>query len=145
MSRLFANHADRMKFAAALSIAAALMISATPRLRAQEVAVAEVDGKVTDPTGAAIAGATVTVKNLDTGYTRLVNAGANGLYIAPDLPIGTYAVSSQSQGFAPLTQTGIHLGPGSDTVIDEQLKPGSTATEVQVTGESWARCRISSE
>lgn len=45
-------------------------------------------------------------------------------------------MSSQSQGFAPLTQTGVHLGPGNDTIIDEQLQPGSTATEVQVTGDA---------
>ncbi len=121
-----------------LTVAATLLasIASTPVWPQSQSINGTIRGLVSDPTGAAIAGATVTVKNLDTGYTRLVNADANGLYIAPDLPIGSYSVSSQSQGFAPLTQTGIHLGPGSSAVIDEQLKPGSTATEVQVTGDA---------
>jgi hypothetical protein len=121
-----------------LTLAAPLLASflSTPVWAQSQSINGTIRGLVSDPTGAAIAGATVTVKNLDTGYTRLVNADANGLYIAPDLPIGTYSVSSQSQGFAPLIQTGIHLGPGSSAVIDEQLKPGSTATEVQVTGDA---------
>ena len=42
-------------------------------------------GEVSDSTGAPIAGATVTVRNLDTGYTRTITSTADGLYIAPDL------------------------------------------------------------
>jgi hypothetical protein len=93
-------------------------------------------GTVSDVTGAPIAGAAVTLKNLDTGYTRSVVAGAEGVYIAPDLPIGTYSVSAQAGGFAPLTETGIRLGAGNDISVNEQLKAGSVATEVEVTGEA---------
>jgi len=93
-------------------------------------------GEVSDSTGAPIAGATVTLRNLDTGYTRTITSGPDGLYIAPDLPVGTYSVSAQSTGFAPLTQTGIRLVAGSETVINEDLKAGSVATEVEVTSEA---------
>lgn len=93
-------------------------------------------GSITDSTGAPIAGANVTVKNLDTGYTRQVTAGGDGLYIVPDLPTGTYSVSSEASGFAPLTQTGIHLAAGNEIVIDEALKAGSVATQVEVSAEA---------
>ena len=93
-------------------------------------------GLVSDPTGAPVAGATVTVRNLDTGFTRTVTASSEGLYIAPDLPVGTYSVNAQAQGFAPLTQTGIHLVAGSDIVIDKTLKTGSVATSIEVTTDA---------
>lgn len=93
-------------------------------------------GSVDDTTGAPIAGATVTIKNLDTGYTRQVTAGSDGLYVAPDLATGTYSVGAEAPGFAPLTQTGIHLVAGSEIVIDEQLKTGSVATQIEVTADA---------
>ena len=120
------------------ALAAALLVpTASSPVWAQSQSInGTIRGLISDSTGAAIAGATVSVKNLDTGYTRIVTSAADGLYIAPDLPIGSYSVSAQSPGFAPLTQTGVHLGPGNDTIIDEQLRPGSTATEVQVAGDA---------
>jgi len=93
-------------------------------------------GLIADPTGAPIAGATVTVRNLDTGFARVVTSGSDGLYITPDLPVGTYSVSAQASGFAVLTQTGIRIEPGSETVINESLKTGSVATTVEVTTET---------
>ena len=50
-------------------------------------------GTVTDSSGAAIAGATVNIKNLDTGLTRTVNTSAHGSYAVPELPIGNYRVT----------------------------------------------------
>ncbi len=93
-------------------------------------------GIVTDPSGAPIAGVAVTLKNLDTGYTRKVATDAQGLYVAPALPIGTYSVSSSAATFSPLTQTGIHLAAGTDAEIDQHLSIGSVATEVQVTSDA---------
>lgn len=93
-------------------------------------------GVITDNTGAPIAGAAVTIKNIDTGYVRELKTDEAGLYVAVALPIGTYAVSAASKGFAPLTQTGIHLSASSDVNVDERLSPGSVATEIQVTGDA---------
>jgi len=120
------------------ALAAALIASsAGGRMWAQSQSInGTIRGLVADATGAPIAGATVTVRNLDTGYTRVVTSGADGLYIAPDLPVGTYSVNATAQGFAALTQTGIRLTAGSETVIDESLKTGSVATQVEVTTET---------
>jgi hypothetical protein len=93
-------------------------------------------GIVTDATGTPIAGASVTIRNIDTGYVREVKTDDAGLYLAPALPIGTYSVMSSFTGFAPLTQTGIHLSAGTDLNVDERLIIGSVATEIKVTDDA---------
>ena len=95
-----------------------------------------VRGFVTDASGAAIANATITVTNLNTGFKRQVQSSDSGEYIAASLPIGTYSVAAQASGFATITQTGIHLDAGTTATVDESLKPGSVATEVQVTSDA---------
>ena len=93
-------------------------------------------GTITDPSNAPIGGVTVTVKNLDTGFTRQATTSADGVYLAPNLPIGTYSVSTAANGFAPFSQTGIHLDAGTDATVDQQLRVGSVATEIQVASDA---------
>ena len=93
-------------------------------------------GVITDPTGAPVAGVTVTVKNLDTGFTRQVVTAGDGVYLAPNLPIGNYSVATSASGFAPYTQSGIHLDAGADATVNQALKIGGVATEVQVTADA---------
>jgi len=66
-------------------------------------------GTVTDSGGLAIAGATVTVKNLDTGLVRTVSTGEEGSYAAPELPIGNYSVTVEKAGFKSGVVTGIRV------------------------------------
>src|SRR5919204_4096250 len=47
-------------------------------------------GRATDPTGAAVVGASVTVRNLETAFTRSVQTNDEGYYVIPNLPLGTY-------------------------------------------------------
>lgn len=118
-------------------LAAGLLASTSlPSLGQSQSINGTIRGLISDPSGAAIAGATVTVKNLDTGYTRTVSSGADGLYVVPDLPVGAYSVGSTSSGFAPLTKSGIHLTAGAEVVIDESLQTGSVATQVEVTTDT---------
>jgi hypothetical protein len=70
------NQVCRTKFLAAFSLAAILMFSAVPGAKAQEVAVAEVDGHVTDPSGASIAGATVKMTEADKQIVHRAEAPA---------------------------------------------------------------------
>lgn len=93
-------------------------------------------GKVTDATGTPVPNAAVTVKNAETGYTRDLVTDSDGSYLAPDLPLGTYSVTTISSSFAPFIQRGIHLDAGSSLTVDESLKVGSVVTEVQVTGDA---------
>jgi hypothetical protein len=93
-------------------------------------------GQIIDPSGAPVADATVIVKNIDTGFTRTITTEGKGIYIAPNLPIGTYSVSTTSSSFAPYVQSGIHLNAGDDLTVNEPLKAGSVTTEVQVIAEA---------
>jgi hypothetical protein len=93
-------------------------------------------GVVTEASGAVIVGAQITVKNLDTGFTRHVTTGNDGVYVVANLTLGTYSVSTQSAGFAPLTQSGVHLLAGQDATVDILLRPGSVATQVEVSADA---------
>lgn len=122
----------------ALGFAFTVGIAAHPgRILAQQQSInGSIRGTITDPSGAPVAGVTITVKNLATGFTREVATDGDGVYLAPNLPIGTYSISSNATGFAPITQSGVHLSAGTDATIDQQLKVGSVATEVEVTADA---------
>ena len=64
-------------------------------------------GTVTDPSGAVVAGAKVTVKNLGTGLERTTETSADGSYALPELPIGTYTVTVVLAGFQTFETTGV--------------------------------------
>lgn len=95
-----------------------------------------IHGRITDPTGAPVPNVAVVVENSDTGYRRELTTDNDGNYLAPNLPLGTYSVSANSSSFAPYVQRGIHVDAGSDLTVDESLKLGSVATEVQVSSDA---------
>lgn len=127
-----------MKFTRLLASAIfLLLVASTPLAWGQSQSInGTIRGTVTDASGAPIPDASVTVRNLDTGYTRELKTDASGAYLAPNLPIGTYSVSASGGSFAPLTQKGIHVSAGSDLTVDESLKIGSLSTEVLVTSDA---------
>lgn len=115
--------------------AAAVVVSPAAFSQSQSIN-GTIRGQITDPTGAPVPNTAVVVRNIDTGYVRELTADSEGRYVAPNLPIGTYSVQATSPSFAPLTQTGIHVGAGTDSTLDEVLKAGDVATEVTVTSEA---------
>ncbi|HLY60974.1 MAG TPA: carboxypeptidase-like regulatory domain-containing protein [Terriglobia bacterium] len=90
-------------------------------------------GSVTDATGAAIAGVTVTAAEKDTGFTRSASTNQDGLYEIPLLPPGHYALSASKTGFKTYT-TGlpIELLVDQHLRIDIQLEVGNQAQTVEV-------------
>ncbi|HXM99722.1 MAG TPA: carboxypeptidase regulatory-like domain-containing protein [Candidatus Dormibacteraeota bacterium] len=93
-------------------------------------------GTVTDTSGAAVAGATVTVKNADTGLTRTVITADDGSYSAPELPIGNYNVEVERQGFKLGTVTGIRVEVSSERRADITLQAGQLAQRIEVSADS---------
>lgn len=92
-------------------------------------------GTVTDSSGAAVPGANVTVKNVDTGLTRTVTTTDDGSYSAPELPIGNYSVTAEKAGFKTGVVTGARVEVSSERRVDFILQPGELAQKVEVVGE----------
>ena len=92
-------------------------------------------GSVTDSSGAAVPGATVTVKNVDTGLTRTVTTSEDGSYAAPELPIGIYSATVEKAGFKSGVVTGLKVEVSSERRVDFTLQPGQLAQTVEVRSE----------
>ena len=90
-------------------------------------------GHVTDATGGAVPNAKVTVVNNGTGFTRAGDTNEEGLYVIPNLPLGTYTVTIQKEGFSAEKHTNIQLDAGTEAAIDSQLKVGTVDTQIEVT------------
>jgi Carboxypeptidase regulatory-like domain len=97
---------------------------------------ASISGTVTDPSGAVVAGATVTATNVDTGVATTLTTNAQGFYSFQSLPLGNYTISVQQSGFKGYAQTGLVLDVNSALVIDVQLQVGSTAEKVEVSADA---------
>ena len=96
---------------------------------------ADIVGRVTDTSGAVLPGATVTLENVGTRDLRTTVTSDTGDYLFTLLPIGTYTVKIEMQGFQ--TQTArVVLTSGDRTRIDGRLSVGSVSESVMVTGES---------
>ena len=91
-------------------------------------------GTVTDPSGAAIPNATVTVASVDTGFKRVLVTNSAGAYTAAALVPGTYSVAAEASGFQRLVQTDVTLTVGQTLRVDMALKVGQTTQEVTVRG-----------
>src|SRR5947209_16678898 len=92
-------------------------------------------GTVTDPSGAVIGGAKVTVKNTGTGLERSTQTSADGSYSLPELPIGTYNVTVTQMGFQTFVATGVTVDVATERRVDAALKTGEVATKVEVTAD----------
>ncbi len=93
---------------------------------------ANLSGRVTDPSGAAIAGATVTAKDTDTGISRTTLTSQTGQYELFELPVGHYEVRASKDGFADKVRAGIVLVVGQDATGDLALGLGQLKQQVNV-------------
>ncbi len=101
-----------------------------------QVTSGNISGTVQDETGAVVPGASVTVRNSETGTSRNVTTDGRGRYRASSLPLGMYEVRAEQAGFQSAARTGIELTLGREAVVDFSLKVGSVAETLQVTGEA---------
>ena len=97
-----------------------------------------ISGSASDATGALIPGASVTVRNVDTGLTRELVSDEQGRYSAPNLPVGSYEVQISLPGFRTEIRKGIELSVGQQLVLNVTLQVGQVAETVEVTGEAAA-------
>jgi hypothetical protein len=97
---------------------------------------ATLTGRVVDEQSAALPGATVTAKNVETGFSRAVETDGEGVYRISALPVGTYDVTTELSGFGKTERKGVVLSVGQTISIDLQLRLAGLQESVTVTGES---------
>ncbi|MBI4442064.1 MAG: TonB-dependent receptor [Acidobacteria bacterium] len=95
-----------------------------------------ITGTVSDSTGAVIPGASVTVRNVETGFTRALTTDERGRFAAPQLPVGNYEVTTSSAGFQSSVRRGITLTVGAEAVVNFSMSLGAVAESIEVTGEA---------
>ena len=92
-----------------------------------------ITGKVSDPSGAAVAGAAVTAKDVDRGTVWPTKTNDEGIYNLPRLPIGRYEVRVEANGFQTALRPAFNLDLNQTARIDIPLTIGSVASTVEVT------------
>ena len=97
---------------------------------------ARLSGTVVDPSGLALAGATVTVQNELTAYKQGTTTSSSGEYLFPVLPVGNYQITVTMTGFAPYTQKGITLQVDKSVTLPVQMKLGTVGQQVTVTADA---------
>src|SRR5438874_6975294 len=110
-----------------------LFFSAASLAHAQN---AQITGAIKDQSGAVIPGATVTARNVETGFARVGVSDGAGEYRLPSLPPGRYAVATELSGFSTETRPDIVLIIDQTAIINFALKPAALSETVTVTGES---------
>ena len=93
-------------------------------------------GSVTDPTGAAISGATVTIAGADNGFQRSVKTDESGRFNFPQLMPGVYSVTAEADGFATQRNNSVSAGLGQRQTVDFRLSIASASEAVLVTDQA---------
>ena len=92
-----------------------------------------IQGVVRDASEAVVAGASVTVANLDTGFRRALTSNDQGFYTAPSLPVGRYKIIAAKPGFANAEVPEIKLDVTQTARVDFTLRTGAVTESVEVT------------
>jgi hypothetical protein len=95
-----------------------------------------ISGTVTDQSGAAIPGASVAIKNLQTDITRNLITNETGRYEAGALPVGTYEVTASLSGFQTVVRSGISITVGRNAVVDIPLRVGTVNEAITITADA---------
>lgn len=91
-----------------------------------------ISGTVEDVSGAALPGAAVAVRNVETSAVRLVTSGPDGRFFAPSIPVGQYAIAVSHDGFETQKRNGIGLAIGQTLDLTFQLAVGAVEQQVIV-------------
>ena len=126
-----------------VSVVAGLLLVAAASLSAQTFR-GTILGTVTDPTGAVVSGARVTVKNTGTGLERSTTTSGDGSYTLSELPIGTYNVTVTMTGFETFVATGVTVESSAERRVDAAMKAGQVSTRVEVLGDQLPQVETTS-
>ncbi len=130
-----------MKQALLVAVAACLAISAA---FAQSTS-GTITGTVKDPSGAVVVGAKVRIEGIGNGINRTMTSLAEGEFVAPNLPPGSYNVQVAAEGFKTTTQSGITLSPGDRISVGEIILQVGAATEAVTVSADAGELQLKSE
>ncbi|HWQ33194.1 MAG TPA: carboxypeptidase regulatory-like domain-containing protein [Blastocatellia bacterium] len=125
-----------MKSSLRLILTALLVLVFSSSLTLAQAVSGSIVGTVTDSSGAAVAGAKVTITEISTGISRNVETNADGGYVMPYLPPGTYKIEVEKQGFKKHLQENIQLSTGSTLRVNAALTVGNITETAEVTSEA---------
>src|SRR5882672_5859384 len=103
---------------------------------AQTAATGTISGTVTDAKKAVVSGASVKIKNIDTGIERAQSTNSDGIYVTPFLQPGHYTVTATAAGFGTVQRPNLVLTVGQTLTADAVLPLASVSSEVVVTSEA---------
>jgi len=113
------------------------LLAVAPLAHAQSTAInGTIEGVARDTTGAVLPGVTIQLVNVDTGAQRSLTSGADGGFRALLLPLGTYTVRAELQGFKAAERTGVKLSAGQIATLNFTLEVGGVQEVVSVSGEA---------
>ena len=101
-----------------------------------EAGSAAVEGVISAPDGKVIVGATVVVRNAETGYARTLTTNERGQFVASVMPIGLYLIEIRAGGFAPTRRENVTLSVGQTETVDLTLQVAGVNEAITVSSES---------
>jgi hypothetical protein len=122
-------------FAVTTLVVAGGLLAVPATLRAQ-ADTGSIDGRVLDESKGAVPGASVTARNVGSGFTRTGTSSATGTYHIGALPAGNYEVTTTLTGFATQIQKDVPVQVASATTVDFTMKVAAVAETITVSGET---------
>lgn len=98
-----------------------------------QVPTGTISGTITDPTGGAVPNATVTLQNVESGFTRTAVTGNDGAYRFPASAVGHYTLKVEAMGFNPETRQGLALDVAQEEVVNVKLTVGPSQQQIVIT------------
>ncbi len=123
-----------MKLRAMVAVGTLLFIMGSAQ--GQTLTTGQISGTVTDPSGAVVPKAQVTVLNSSTGIKRTTESNSDGYYLAPLLDPGTYVVTITAKGFETVSREGITVAVGRSALVDFRLQVGTEEVKVTITSDA---------
>jgi hypothetical protein len=93
-------------------------------------------GRIQDKDGGPLPGVTVTATNTETGLDRSATSGADGTFLLPSLPVGTYTVRAELEGFAPVTVESVRLNVATQRSIEVTMGTSNIEESITVVDEA---------
>jgi hypothetical protein len=118
-----------------ISTFAFLILSAAVSLHAQTTN-GSIEGTVTDPSGSAVGGASVTARNMDTGLTQATTTTDAGIYSLPNLPPGRYSVTVEAPNLKKYAQEGVTVTTGTAISLNIPMQLGAVSESITVSADA---------